>query len=98
MAGTLMVRGPRFTNGEYEFEIVSTIAGDTWAKLASTEMEEILEVANLFAAAPDMLAALEEAVSLYGIPGGPWNVPSDPGGWLKQARAAIAKAKAKGGN
>ncbi len=47
----------------------------------------------LISAAPDLLAALEAAISLYGTPGGPWNVPSDPGGWLEQARAAVAKAK-----
>ena len=49
--------------------------------------------ACLIAAAPCLLAALESAVEAYGKPGGPWNVPSDPGGWLDQARAAIAKAK-----
>lgn len=49
--------------------------------------------AALIAAAPDLLEALERAVNLYGAPGGPWNVPSDPGGWLEQAREAIAKAK-----
>lgn len=34
--------------------------------------------------------ALQRAVDLYGKPGGPWNVPSDPGGWLAEARAALA--------
>jgi len=48
---------------------------------------------RLITAAPDLLAALEYAVEKYGHPGGPWNVPSDPGGWLDRARAAIAKAK-----
>jgi len=36
----------------------------------------------------DLLAALSHAVDLYGKPGGPWNVPSDPGSWI-----ALAKAK-----
>jgi len=49
--------------------------------------------ATLAAASPDLLAALEYAVAQYGKPGGPWNVPSDPGGWLDRARDAIAKAK-----
>ena len=49
--------------------------------------------ARLMAAAPDLLAALQEAVTAYGKPGGPWNVPSDPGGWLERARTAIAKAQ-----
>jgi len=37
-------------------------------------------------------ATLKEAVDCYGKPGGPWNVPSDPGGWLERARAALRKA------
>ena len=49
--------------------------------------------ARLIAAAPDLLAALEKAVERYGKPGGPWNVPSDPGTWIADSRAAIAKAK-----
>ena len=49
--------------------------------------------ARLIAAAPDLAEALQEAVDQYGKPGGPWNVPSDPGGWLERARAALARAK-----
>ena len=33
--------------------------------------------------------ALQEAVDQYGKPGGPWNVPSDPGGWIARACAAL---------
>lgn len=33
--------------------------------------------------------ALEEAVAVYGKPGGPWNVPGDAGGWLDRARKAL---------
>lgn len=33
--------------------------------------------------------ALEEAVAMYGKPGGPWNVPGDAGGWLDRARKAL---------
>lgn len=47
----------------------------------------------LIAAAPDLLAALKEAVAAYGTPGGPWNVPSDPGGWISRAQAAIENAE-----
>lgn len=47
---------------------------------------------RLMASAPDLLEALQEAVNHYGRDGGPWNVPSDPGGWISRARAAIAKA------
>lgn len=49
--------------------------------------------ARLIAAAPDLLEALEYAVSMYGKPGGPWSIPADPGGWLDRARTAIAKAR-----
>ena len=49
--------------------------------------------ARLISAAPDLLDAAIYAVEAYGKPGGPWNVPSDPGGWLDRARAAIAKAR-----
>jgi hypothetical protein len=47
----------------------------------------------LLAAAPDLLAALEKAVADYGNPGGPWNVPSEPGAWIEMARNAIEKAR-----
>ncbi|HEU6436605.1 MAG TPA: hypothetical protein VE028_04075 [Nitratidesulfovibrio sp.] len=33
--------------------------------------------------------ALQAAVDAYGKPGGPWNVPSDPGAWIEQARVAL---------
>ena len=44
-------------------------------------------------AARDLLAVVEEAIERYGKPGGPWNVPSDPGGWMDRAQAAVAKAR-----
>jgi hypothetical protein len=52
--------------------------------------------ARLICAAPDMLEALKSAIELYGKPGGPWNVPSDPGGWLDMARKAVNKAEGIG--
>lgn len=48
---------------------------------------------RVIAAAPELLTALRDAVAAYGQPGGPWSVPTDPGGWLAKARAAIAKAE-----
>lgn len=42
------------------------------------------------ASATKMLSALKLAVELYGKPGGPWNVPSEPGSWLAEARDIIA--------
>lgn len=43
----------------------------------------------------ELISTLKEAVDCYGKPGGPWNVPSDPGGWLERARAALRKAGEK---
>lgn len=34
---------------------------------------------------------LSYAVEKYGEPGGPWNVPSEPGTWIAKARAALAQ-------
>lgn len=39
----------------------------------------------------ELVEVLTLAVELYGKEGGPWNVPSDPGGWISKARAVIAK-------
>lgn len=36
-------------------------------------------------------AALRKAVDVYGVPGGPWSVPSDPGSWIAQAREALGE-------
>lgn len=38
-------------------------------------------------------AALRYAVDVYGKPGGPWNVPGNPGGWLDMARKALEKGE-----
>ena len=38
-----------------------------------------------------LASMLRETVALYGNPGGPWNVPSDPGGWISRARELLAK-------
>lgn len=49
--------------------------------------------AHLIAAAPDMYAALEKAVSDYGNNGGPWSVPREPGTWIEMAQSALSKAR-----
>lgn len=49
--------------------------------------------ARLIAAAPEILKALEYAVEIYGRFGAVVNEPHNPGEWIEQARAAIAKAK-----
>ena len=50
-------------------------------------------ISALISAVPDMYKALEKAVEEYGKPGGPWNVPSEPGSWIALAKAALAKAR-----
>ena len=40
-----------------------------------------------------MREALADAVEKYGKPGGPWNVPSEPGSWIVKARAALEGEK-----
>jgi hypothetical protein len=37
----------------------------------------------------EMRDALTKAVLMYGRPGGPWNVPSEPGTWLGMAKQAL---------
>jgi len=44
-------------------------------------------------AAADMVQVLTEAVELYGKPGGPWNVPGEPGTWIAKAKEALWKAR-----
>ena len=39
---------------------------------------------------------LRLTLELYGKPGGPWNVPGSPGGWLTQVRTALAEIEGSG--
>lgn len=57
--------------------------------------EEACANAQLMAAAPRMLKALKKAIKDYGKPGGPWNVPNEPGTWIALAHAAIQAAEGK---
>lgn len=34
---------------------------------------------------------IRKTIELYGKPGGPWNVPGDPGGWLHEARQLVGE-------
>lgn len=36
-----------------------------------------------------LVAALKKAIADYGKPGGPWNVPDEPGTWIAMAREAV---------
>ena len=52
---------------------------------------KILE-SDLFAARREIEAlreVLKDAVEKYGKPGGPWNVPGDPGSWTAKAKKAL---------
>ena len=44
---------------------------------------------RLRASNKDMRLALAKAIRDYGQPGGPWNVPSEPGTWLHMAKQAL---------
>ena len=48
---------------------------------------------RLASAAPDLLDALEHALSIYGKFDALINDPNDPGGWVMKARAAVEKAR-----
>ncbi len=54
--------------------------------------EQRTEIGDEIAAAHQMRLALEKAVADYGKPGGPWNVPSEPGTWIDMAKGALAVA------
>ena len=56
---------------------------------------ELCDVCYWMKRADILRDALEYAIEKYGSPGGPWNVPTDPGGWIDRARSAIAKSGGK---
>ena len=73
------------------FSVVATL--DEEGRYGAIEGDNAEANARLIAAAPDLLAVVEEAIERYGKPGGPWNVPTDPGGWMDRAKAAVTKAR-----
>lgn len=66
---------------------------DAKKEFQSKQLNDLLSLANMFVDQEKKIdalrKALQEAVDVYGKPGGPWNVPSDPGGWLGRARKAL---------
>lgn len=54
---------------------------------------EIIDINDHNEIVSALVEALEKAVEDYGKPGGPWNVPSEPGAWLAMAKVALAKAR-----
>lgn len=72
---------------------------DSWTEWASASQHKGVLVCavdspqgRLLVAAPALLAVLQEGIAQYGNQGGPWNVPSDPGGWISRARAVVKAA------
>ena len=62
--------------------------------LTNSELSEFVDKISAQKAAIDQLtAALQKAVNDYGKPGGPWNVPNEPGQWLYEAKQALAAAE-----
>lgn len=45
----------------------------------------------------DAITALKKSISDYGKPGGPWNVPNEPGTWIRMATEALAALEAFAG-
>ena len=68
---------------------------DLEAHIKSLEAINENNLAEAAARIVDLEAVLSETVALYGKPGGPWNIPGDPGGWLERARAAISGSGVK---
>ena len=71
---------------------IATVHHNPRAK-RQADLDETRANASLIEASPDLLSVVEEAIALYGKPGGPWNIPSDPGGWINRAQDAVAKAR-----
>ena len=65
---------------------VMTAARDGWEK---TAMEGAAIIFSLTESNKAMHIALAKAIRDYGQPGGPWNVPSEPGTWLHMAKQAL---------
>lgn len=66
----------------------------------SARIKRVLETADadtaelfraLLAANRGLAGPLRKAVNDYGKPGGPWNVPNEPGTWIEMARQALSQ-------
>ena len=86
-------RKEKFTPGPWEVTCDGNMVEHASDDIADLFGENYKANAALIAAAPDMYAALVKAVADYGKPGGPWNVPSEPGTWIHSATSALSKAR-----
>lgn len=87
--------------GKYEGLVVSLTGGEVFStREVKGQLEERsiawtspTDYANAQNAIDALTFALQNAVDQYGQPGGPWNVPSEPGLWLADAKHALEMAK-----
>jgi len=47
------------------------------------------DAAKLLIHGPLLLSQLKKTVEKYGHPGGPWNIPSEPGEWIGNAQELL---------
>jgi len=87
--------------GKYEGLVVNLTGGEVFS---TREMKGQLEERSIAWTSPTDYAnaqnaiealtdALQKAVDQYGHPGGPWNVPSEPGTWIGEAKHALELAE-----
>jgi len=53
------------------------------------DSEAARDAAKFLINGPLLLEQLKETIEAYGKPGGPWNVPSEPGEWITNARKIV---------
>jgi hypothetical protein len=105
-ARALMLNDPVYRKAEWDYaakSLRSMFLSDARAALEAAEpfitaelRAEIRDRLNAMKAIEatgrsELASMLRETVALYGKPGGPWSIPSDPGGWISRARALLAK-------
>jgi hypothetical protein len=53
------------------------------------DIEAARNAAKFLISGPLLLEQLQETIEMYGKPGGPWNIPSEPGEWITNARKTL---------
>jgi hypothetical protein len=53
------------------------------------DSEAARNAAKFLISGPLLLKQLKETIEKYGKPGGPWNVPSEPGEWISNAQKLV---------
>jgi len=87
--------------GKYEGLVVNLTGGEVFStRQVNGQLEERsiawtspTDYANAQNAIDALTFALQEAVDQYGQPGGPWNIPNEPGTWLAYAKHALEMAQ-----